>query len=190
MTREVKVIRPYPTEGPSGYPSVVRTASRTLAPTPAEVAGARRFVQQTLDTWGLEALAWTAEQLVSELATNCLLHARTAYTVELTRAGEVVRVSVRDDSPAVPRPRQYGPDSTTGRGLRLVESLSSRWGVEPAGPGKSVWFELPTTDGLRARPWDDDDVDVDALMAQFADATPEDAARPTTDARDRRDAAA
>ncbi|MCW2666140.1 MAG: hypothetical protein JWN57_1102 [Frankiales bacterium] len=180
MTWEVKVASPAHPCAAGGYPAGVSTASRTLSPTPAEVAGARRFVQQTLDTWGLDALAWTAEQLVSELATNCILHARTAYTVELSREGEVVRVSVSDGSPAVPRPRRYDNESTTGRGLRLVESLASRWGVVPAGRGKIVWFELPTTQGLTVGAWDDDNVDVDALMAQFTDGAEDEPRRAPT----------
>ena len=188
MTWEVKVVGPAHPCGAWRYPSRVSTASRTLSPTPAEVAGARRFVQQTLDTWGLDALTWTAEQLVSELATNCILHARTAYTVELSRDDEVVRVSVSDGSPAVPRPRRYDNESTTGRGLRLVESLSNRWGVDPGDRGKSVWFELATDDGLSAGAWDQEDVDVDALLAQFADGAEDQPRRPP--ASELRDAAA
>jgi anti-sigma regulatory factor (Ser/Thr protein kinase) len=181
MTREVKVVGPPRSRGAWRYPSGVSTASRTLSPTPAEVAGARRFVQQTLGTWGLDALTWTAEQLVSELATNCILHARTAYTIELSRDGEVVRVSVSDGSPAIPRPRRYDNESTTGRGLRLVESLASRWGVDPADRGKSVWFELPATAGLTVGSWDDEEeVDVDALLAQFSDEAEDEPRRAPT----------
>ena len=125
--------------------------------------------RRPLDTWGLDRLAWAAEQLVSELATNCLLHARTEYTVELSREDGVVRVSVRDGSPAQPRTRHYGDESTTGRGLRLVETLSSRWGVEPAAAGKSVWFELPTDAPSELPAWDDE-ADLDALLSRFNDA--------------------
>jgi hypothetical protein len=46
----------------------------------------------------------------------------------------------------MPHVRQYSLDAPTGRGLRIVDSLATRWGVEPgdAGEGKTVWFEVDT----------------------------------------------
>lgn len=34
-----------------------------------------------------------------------------------------------------------------GRGLQLVASLAAEWGVDTAGPGKSVWARLPVPSG-------------------------------------------
>jgi hypothetical protein len=34
--------------------------------------------------------------------------------------------------------------ATSGRGIRLVDSLTNRWGVVLTEGGKSVWFELDT----------------------------------------------
>jgi hypothetical protein len=42
----------------------------------------------------------------------------------------------------MPKMRQAGPGETAGRGLQLVESLSSSWGVTPLEHGKRVWFEV------------------------------------------------
>jgi hypothetical protein len=33
-------------------------------------------------------------------------------------------------------------EDESGRGMRLVDSLARRWGVQPAGTGKCVWFEV------------------------------------------------
>jgi anti-sigma regulatory factor (Ser/Thr protein kinase) len=106
-------------------------------------SGARRFVADTLDGWDVprDVIA-DAVLLVSELVTNALLHARSAPSVELVRGDGRIRCVVVDDSPATPRRRRYANDAVTGRGIALVETLAARWGTEPAGSGKSVWFEL------------------------------------------------
>lgn len=124
-----------------------------LPPSPESVGAARRAVRRTLESWGLAGLADTAVLLVSELATNVLLHARSEFSVRVDRRGSVVRVTVVDASVRQPARRRYGLDAGTGRGLALVETLSSAWGVESAdGPWcKGVWFELPDT-GPTAEP--------------------------------------
>jgi len=80
--------------------------------------------------------------LVSELATNAVLHARTSFAVRVTMTANAIRVSVTDGSPTLPEKRTYGFLHPTGRGLHLVDSLSDRWGVNVDPPGKTVWFEL------------------------------------------------
>jgi anti-sigma regulatory factor (Ser/Thr protein kinase) len=135
----------------------VPTVARTLPPDVSCVPVARRFVAETLATWDLPDPSWTAVQLVSELATNCTLHARTDFTIEITYEGDLVRISVSDGAPAPVRMRQYGSESTTGRGLRLVDALATRWGVDRSPDGKVVWFEVPAADDARLDPqtWDD-----------------------------------
>jgi two-component sensor histidine kinase len=76
--------------------------------------------------------------LVSELATNAVLHARTSFAVRVTMTAKAIRVSVTDHSFLHP----------TGRGLHLVDSLSDRWGVLLEPPGKTVWFELDRLQGI------------------------------------------
>lgn len=142
----------------------------TLPPEPASVSTARRFVGASLDALGASAARPDAEMLVSELATNAVLHARTPFTVEVTRDGQRVRICVLDLSPALPRARSYGAQSTTGRGMRLVASLAADWGVERQGrQRKTVWFELPA-DGSGAEVPGWDEIDVDALVAAFGEA--------------------
>ena len=53
-----------------------------------------------------------------------------------------VRVEVADGSAALPRPREATAVDEGGRGLALVEALSSSWGAELGEGGKTVWFEL------------------------------------------------
>jgi anti-sigma regulatory factor (Ser/Thr protein kinase) len=115
----------------------------SLPPEPRSVAEARRLVSATLDRLGCSQLEMTATLLVSELVTNALLHARTAMQVRVERLPDCIRITVTDESAVPPAMRRYGRTSTTGRGLRLVASMSKSWGVEAAGRGgKAVWFTL------------------------------------------------
>lgn len=129
---------------------------------------ARRFVAAVLERWGVGDAAWTCLQLISELATNAVIHARTEFTVEVGRDGDVLRVCVHDASPVAPGVRRYAADSTTGRGLRMVESMSAEWGVQPVGFGKTIWFELDLSRRGTAHSWDDDtEIDLEALLNSF-----------------------
>jgi hypothetical protein len=153
------------------YASAVPEASLLLPCDASSVPAARHFVVATLTTWGFDAAAWVAAQIVSELAANCSLHARTDYTVRLVNTGDSLRLEVRDGSPARIRPRRYGSQATTGRGLRLVETLADTWGVDVVAGGKTVWVALPVgagaTDEVPAEL--DLDVDLDSLLATFED---------------------
>ena len=128
----------------------------SLDPMAQAVSEARRYVRRALGSIGAGELEESAELGVSELVTNAVLHGRTPMTIVVRRrAGGRVRVEVVDRSAAAPRQRRFDLSATTGRGLRLVESLSHDWGVEvvPAelGGGKCVWFEpreAPTADGF------------------------------------------
>jgi anti-sigma regulatory factor (Ser/Thr protein kinase) len=87
--------------------------------------------------------AWQVELLLSELVTNAVMHARTRFSVVLTRANAVLRCEVTDASPLAPEPRRTPTAGQTGgRGLLLVESVASRWGVQRHQHGKTVWFDL------------------------------------------------
>jgi hypothetical protein len=67
-------------------------------------------------------------------------------------------------------------DATTGRGLRLVATLSSSWGIDAETGGKVVWFEVPCQGGRDVAAWYADvDVDVDPFLNAFDDGDP-----PTT----------
>lgn len=133
----------------------MRTAAETFTATAASAGAARRMVSATLAAWELGDLRDDVHSVVSELASNAALHARSPFTVTLVQDqdAECLRVEVTDRSPARPRARRRSePDATTGRGLLMVETLSTEWGVQPeAEGGKTVWchFSLPRGTG----PW-------------------------------------
>jgi anti-sigma regulatory factor (Ser/Thr protein kinase) len=108
---------------------------------PESARAARNFVLSTVMT-GEEEAEMRLSTLVSELATNAILHARTPFKVRVEHDGSTIRVAVSDESPEAPAKRSYGPEHPTGRGLLIVESFADRWGVVSEGEGKTVWFEL------------------------------------------------
>ena len=112
----------------------------------ASVHTARRFVRQTLLDWSRSNMIEPATLLTSELVTNAVQHSRTdsdrANPIEVrvlaTRLG--VRIEVDDDCDAAPVRR----DATDGggRGLAIVDTMSTTWGTHANPDGKTVWFEL------------------------------------------------
>lgn len=120
----------------------VPPATVTLEPEARSVLEARRKARELLAAWDAEAFEWVVSQLVSELATNAVLHAGTTFRVTLMLHDGRVRCEVSDGSVRRPRLRHYTRDAATGRGLRLVDRLSTDWGVIPGPAGKTVWFEL------------------------------------------------
>jgi hypothetical protein len=55
-----------------------------------------------------------------------------------------VQVSVSDGGgPTVPELGEPTQGATGGRGLRIVQKLSSRWGTSTGEEGTTVWAEVP-----------------------------------------------
>jgi DNA-binding NarL/FixJ family response regulator len=81
--------------------------------------------------------------LTSELVTNVVAHARTTCHLGVELFPDVVRVSVSDQSGTPLQPRTARVEDESGRGLSLVETLSSNWGIITRVTGKTVWFEVP-----------------------------------------------
>ena len=118
-------------------------------PDPAAVAAARRFVRETLISWGLSYVddrVADAVLLASELVTNAIVHAGTPVQLTCRLDGPTVEVSVLDRHPArvIPDPPSAGVDvdRPSGRGLLLPAALSSSWGVTYASAAKMIWFRL------------------------------------------------
>ena len=100
----------------------------------------------------------TAMLLVSEVVTNAVLHARTSVTLRVEQRPDLVRIEVRDGSPVQLRIHAFSQTSATGRGLRLLDQLAHRWGVNNESPsgGKVVWFEVGQSSEASWEPFTDD----------------------------------
>ncbi len=111
-------------------------------------------MQRALEDWQLQHLSDTATLLVSELATNVVLHAGTTFLVQAEQSGETLRISVFDLSSAGPNRREQSLQAGSGRGLALMDVLATTWGtsldVQPW--AKVMWFELPTSPAAARQP--------------------------------------
>jgi anti-sigma regulatory factor (Ser/Thr protein kinase) len=115
-----------------------------LPATPSSVSTARAVVVRALQPW--PHLQDRAALLVSEMATNAVLHARSPYLVEVLVEHGTVRIAVSDASPVLPVRKLHSVRAGTGRGLGLVALLSSGSGCERRDEPpyrKTVWCDLP-----------------------------------------------
>ena len=103
---------------------------------------ARRFVAETLQRWGLVDLVDDAVLVVSELATNAVMHARSDFTVGLSRRGGGVHLAVADSNIDTPQTRHLDRMAPGGRGLRVVDQIATRTGHDLVDGGKVVWADL------------------------------------------------
>ena len=102
-------------------------------------AAARHFAVATLNAWGAGDLAGDVALVVTELAANAIVHARSAFTVTLSSRDDLLRISVRDAGPL----DGAGLRAAPLHGLAVVDAMASRWGVESLGnAGKTVWVDL------------------------------------------------
>jgi anti-sigma regulatory factor (Ser/Thr protein kinase) len=137
-------------------PATRRAMSATppFAPLPTAPGLARGHVRATLAQWGLGELADTAEMIASELTANAVNASailQAAVSVPVIRLclitdGETLVVECWDRAPGFPSLRHASEFAETGRGLAIIDSLTSgSWGWQPANGyiGKCVWAEIP-----------------------------------------------
>jgi anti-sigma regulatory factor (Ser/Thr protein kinase) len=103
---------------------------------PDSVAAVRRLVRDHLPP---SARVDDLVLIASELATNVVNHARTDFTVSI-EGSDPVRLEISDGSSILPAVAELADGS--GRGLRIVDSLASQWGVDATPSGKVIWVEV------------------------------------------------
>ena len=121
-----------------------------LPPAPRSVGVARWLISEWCAPWVKahevdEDTVEAALLLSSEVITNAVVHGAGMVQVGLSRVnGSSLRVEVSDDGGGMPLIGAQRSDAESGRGMAMVEMLSSRWGTElGVGPlGKTVWFEI------------------------------------------------
>jgi len=121
---------------PSGFLRVEALVEPTV-----QLGDLRRFVTDAVALLGMGAFEDVAV-LTHELVKNALaLEERNVHVAVQRRPPDTVRVEVRDSGYGLPvLDHDAGLDG--GFGLRLVDRLADRWGVDQFLPGKIVWFEL------------------------------------------------
>jgi anti-sigma regulatory factor (Ser/Thr protein kinase) len=126
------------------HTAVVDASTARFRAGPDAPSAARRFVNALLGCRPYDDRAPTddAQLVVSELATNAVMHAGSPFSVSVRYDGSAIRIAVHDWNPMLPVLRNGGPAAPSGRGLHLVRMLARDWGVERSPDGKTVWAEL------------------------------------------------
>ncbi|GAA1090265.1 MULTISPECIES: ATP-binding protein [Kitasatospora] len=141
-------------KGAAGRPRHAAGAARTVSErhrcyfgAPGDIRSGRDFTTRVLDEWGRpggEERRADMLLVVSELLSNALLHGGSPIELTLVRDGPSARVEVFDGGPGSPAPREppEAANGPGGRGLHIVDRLSTGWGVVPHHHGKTVWADL------------------------------------------------
>lgn len=118
--------------------------SRVLPAGPRASSEARWFLREALGKRYPPEREEVALLLTSELASNAARHGseEVGLPIEVTAEaeGDQLRVTVHDQGSGFD-PLKVMEGSRIG-GLRLVDRLSSQWGVERTERGTDVWFEI------------------------------------------------
>jgi hypothetical protein len=132
---------------PPGGPRSSVIATRTFPPELGSVRAARHVTARVLDEAPESGLADDAAIVVTELAANAVLHARTGFTLTIARSASGVTIAVRDGRPLTPGRDGRRFDVKAGHGLSVVAQVARAWAVEAVPEGKVVWAELPVPVG-------------------------------------------
>lgn len=129
------------------------SAASELDRSQAAPQAARHFVLAQLRHWGVDDadVAWglcsDAALVASELVTNAGRVSSTRLAVSVEAHYDYVEIAVSDDDDSLPVARRPTSDAEGGRGLTIVSSLASSWGVRSEGEGKTVWCRLAVPGG-------------------------------------------
>jgi len=110
---------------------------------------ARHWVMRTIADAGVGGSSnQVVELLTGELVSNAVLHGPAAgpVSVRVRISASTVRVLVTDTGGGTPVVGHPEPTAASGRGLALVEALSSSWGTQNRPDGTTVWFEVSAED--------------------------------------------
>ncbi len=127
-------------------PQGALVATYRVAADPRAVASARHFALSTLAAWGVdEDTVDSAILCLSELVTNTIIHSAGGCQLRVVLDRGVLTTTVRDGGMGVVvdlASVAEDPLAVHGRGLQLVDALSTRWGSELDAGGMTVWFVL------------------------------------------------
>ena len=128
----------------------LETTATVLFPhSSTSVGSARRRFAADLAKRGVpRPIADDAILVLSEMLSNALRHARPLGSGKIKVAwdirGTTIEIQVTDGGGATrPHPAQPSVSSLGGRGLSIVTTLTSDWGVRTEGAHTTVWAVMP-----------------------------------------------
>jgi len=119
---------------------VLRLPVDETAPARARAAVREHFAA-VFPASALEAALLVTSEIVSNTVVHGGLEAHQAMRLRLCDVGDAIGVEVADDGAGFPL-ADLGGGGHGGRGLRLIDLLSRRWGVTSDG-GTTMWAEIP-----------------------------------------------
>lgn len=133
---------------PVAGPGLPAESVTTWPAVPSSVGAVRAHCRAWLRDEGLDAFEDCCLLIVSELATNAVVHAGTPFEVTVCRLLDGLLIRVHDGSSCLPRPVAAPARSAeSGRGTYLVDLLSVEWGAfEDGDGGKATWALLAGAD--------------------------------------------
>lgn len=133
----------------AGPAPVNRQTYLELAALPSAVPCVRGHVRAVAREWGLGGLADALELLASEITTNAVRASAQLSTsappmirLWVTTDQASITIYVWDASTRMPVLQDARPDQEGGRGLLLVQTLSTGWGAYREPAGKVVWARV------------------------------------------------
>lgn len=126
-------------------PKGARVATHEVPADPRGVGAARRFLHDVLTGWEVDEDTVDAAVLcLSEVVTNAVIHTNDGCELRVVLDDGVLSTAVRDGGRATTGPSEPAiePLAVHGRGLHLVDALTSRWGSDLDPSGMTVWFVL------------------------------------------------
>jgi len=116
------------------------TTRRSFDLNTKSVAASRQFVLDAVADL-TDELREAAILMMSELATNAIVHAATGFEVSIERSAGWLRISVTDVGGGAPELQSPPSSDPHGRGLQIVKELSDEWGMidNEDHAGKTVW---------------------------------------------------
>jgi two-component sensor histidine kinase len=128
----------------------VAGASVLMLPFAAASVGVarRRLVSDLIAADVYDSAVCDVALVISELFSNALRHAAPLPGAKIRVTWRIdaacVHLAVSDGGgPTVPELGEPTQGATGGRGLRIVERLSDRWGMSAGEDGTTVWAEVP-----------------------------------------------
>lgn len=121
----------------------------------SSLGDARLALRSMLTEMGTGTAERDAALLVmTELLTNAIVHAdqqRQPIEVVVACTEQQIHIEVMDHNPQPPIRQRIPLDTSSGRGLAIVDELTSAWGWRSVGEGNRVWCDLPRQGASPAR---------------------------------------